>query len=1158
MIHNKTKKGLSLILMLCMLLTMAPKPAFGETTAILGANTINLNQSKNIYKETYILSTQEQMGDVSWRIGETVEGVLLFTSDQINGRKLDIFVYKDKVNVQDFELNATYNGQTYTKQIIVNKPTGQAILDTEINSSETDQELVKIDTFNYRGNFILPEGVNSRTFTYDISFIDEHFQSVSASLEANERLLEPGIEIYTLPEEGRFEITIDRFKLEHPINNLTVQLKGKTDAGENFTVSITARIEALGVIGENASHYKVYPYIDASSSFVVLNGQNESLQTKVDVLNHNEMVAVSGLTYKVTPKVGSAISIDANGLLTIPKDTPSGEYSFTAEYKGVESKGFFQVIQFSEDNIISSFDGASVEEFVIGRDGDIYIESQKPYQVTYNVHPHNTSIQINYMQIENRYRLSIAEDSPTGWFEIKPDSSLISNTLMLHVTNPNEMPLDYHSIGISMPRNIINLPKAGEVITPTVAQYYHFGMPANTSISFQVQGNPAGISLSGNNLVVNSNANVGTYKLMAFKTDNPQISTVRFFEITDEAIPEQNSYNIQSFLEVEDENNIPIPFEGKSNYAIQTSVLHKGKISLEPTIARLDTSYNGLQISNGVLSISNNVSTGQYRYTVSLVNNPSVQIKKTFTLVKGTASGDIVIPNISMDGARFKVPEEETLKVPYTMSITVNGQINNSRAHKLSLIPSDKGVTINTLGKNIEIPKYAEIGSYALILEMEDGSNQKSIFNFEVNDGEDENGDPVNGFLIDIISPSNVFIPKIGTNNYNIGSTVKRDGVIIDTTVLLEIVEPQNGVNLSPTGKLEVTSRAAKGSFTINAFLEDNPDIKTTKIVYLIPEGSDPVIPGSEDKSIVITSPSRIHIPETGSEIIQMTAQIKKGNEEIFETIDWSLLEKSDDALLSKTGILTVPSGTREQAITVIATLKSDKTVTAQKDIMLREIIDSPDVPAKIILKGFENDYKESLDKELFSGNASGNIFKITAHTYNEKGEEIKGMKVNVGVDNYIKGIHIEPTEKFNEFHIYANGVFENMFFDLISYTDGSFSNTVLNPVEIKKPRHLEAKLSFSKKRLVPREKLQTTSLIKNNSSESLDVILVMAVYENNQMTDIQTKPAKIKNGKSAELSLTVQLPYDVSGITVKSFVVTGTDALTSSRLITRTIEAKQ
>lgn len=154
-----------------------------------------------------------------------------------------------------------------------------------------------------------------------------------------------------------------------------------------------------------------------------------------------------------------------------------------------------------------------------------------------------------------------------------------------------------------------------------------------------------------------------------------------------------------------------------------------------------------------------------------------------------------------------------------------------------------------------------------------------------------------------------------------------------------------------------------------------------------------------------------------------------------------------------------------------------------------------------------------------------------------------------------VAGITVTEGTMFNEFDLYANGIYTDKQITLVAASVYNENVKVEIPVTIKKPADVNAYLSFEKNAIVRKDTFGVQAIVANNNpTKSINVVLVIALYQNNKMIDIKYFSQTIEKASTLTFRDKVVLPADVSGLTVKAFICQGDSSSTTGRLLTEPI----
>ena len=1287
-----SKKVSALFLAMTLGLSVMPIYPVYASTSIDGPNILDLNDDKNIFKASYSVPVPTN-GEVSWSIESAVEGAVLLSSTGEKNSMVDVFIFKDEITQSRITLKARADNKDYFKEIELEKDAATTLHHAELVAQTNSQSLIASDDFSFTSQYYLPANKQQVTHVYDLSIYDNNFNNVVSDFTVEKKSLSPGVSISK--EDKTVMISIDRGEMINQKETAVFTIKGVTTTDINFSITITFRINAEGVVGEPSGKFSIDLKLDKESPFVVLNDSTQTFNVETTIMNYDQVIPTSDVTYILSSSQNSFASVSKEGLVTIPPNTPEGRYKVTAKYKDAEEFLYFYVV--NKDKTYTELQFKDIGyQYDFSKDIDEFITISPTYTnelIQFYVEPETSGIEINYNESLQEYTLKLNDAIVPGRYIIGAENVLV-NDLILDVKDPSVTPEDFYDIELNLDRTAISIPLGNEDKYTLNASTFELGILKELPVTYTISPQTEGVQIEGNKLVVYPVAIEDTYTLQAALTKYPQVKTSVYLDILDESIPDTANYKIEAYVETDDTNNIDIPKSGHINIPIQHKVKKGQNTVKEEVIFELNTSSQDVSIENGILRIGSNAKDGLYEYSVYLKNNPDVKVKQTFGL-NTTTSAEVIEPSIDLGVAVLKIPQDGAEKFYYTKDILVNEITDLSRPHKITVFPEDSGVSVLFDEDAIRVESTAKAGYYTLVLEMIDGSGKLVQDRFLLT-SDTSNTDPL-AKTITIHSPAQFYINPDMDRTYQLSATVQEGHTTIDEPIIWSI-SGNSDITISQDGELLIKKTAKDQELTITATLKSDSSVKTSKIISAkvkdsdstdktemtitlnvensykinhdidttyqlsatIKEGAtvvnEPITwsilnnqdieldqnglltvkktapnqtvsikatldsdesvfaiksvqfnETSEDvdngdngdnnngnnngdnnngdnnngnnngdnnngsnngnnnggngdidkdtKSIELTIPDKFNIPEFGKSTYHLTANVKQGSSIIDETIVWSLDEKLEGVELTKEGVLIIDSSVKEQVVTIIATLKSDKKVSTYKDVVLKGIINTDDVPASIVLKGFDNDFNTSGDRELVLDNYSGNIRKITAHTYDDEGNEIKGAEVIVELGGHQSGLKIEKGENLNEYYIFINGAYDDIYFDLVAYTDGSNSNRIYVPAVAHKPRFLTTSLKFSKKDFSHRGNVEVTAKVTNNSSSSEDITLIVTTYKNGKLIDLSETPGSLKSGKSITLSKAIDLPYDIEGMEIRAFLVRGKDALTSSQILAKTIK---
>lgn len=1104
--------------------------------------------------------------------GENLAGVVVKKNDETGN--IEVEVDRTKLTSKIVRFQAVVEGKTpagVNYQVVINYT---ITVDGEVGSAANRYTLdIAFDESFKEAPFVVSGNerqiVKLKTFMQNYEYQVENYD-VSYDVADN------GRPFISVGGPGNNEITITP-NTPTGVYTITGTANGVSDEVHLYVVSETDKY-ARNVFGENVT--EITTVTKEKSSFLIeIYGDEASKEFEISP-SHNgftveydpyEMAyrlikseTVPAGIYKINSKVKSGVIV--NELTLDVQDTDV----MPEAYFGVDIKASKNVVnKHMTDTITIPFEVSTFYNNAL-QDMAYEIKLDKVYQ---GVSIKNNQLVINSSAIQEEEIgvITYLKNYPT--IQSKVFVSVVDSTII----DPSNYLIEAALSG-GVDASNITVPEIGYLNIPISAKIMNGKGNVDESYTVKLKDAAAGISVENNVLRIASNAIRGTYSIVANMDNNPKVEQTLAFRLLGGGY-DQNGLQVNFGLK---KNIAYIPTEGNLdviNYNLDVTLQGMPEDD-RPYSLEISPETDGITIdqSKRWIIVNPKAKAGKYLATLKMLDGSGIVLESYFDVKPLSQEEKPVTISLNLKNTEAYIPKENQQEnfIEYDVEVKEGNEQVTDKTYDLKIEPNTTGIRVDNESGKIYISELAAKGTYTMTATLEDGTLDSKTFDLKEIKG-DSNTDP--GDPNDPSNPGDpndpgnpdpekqldaiitfdkeeITIPSgTKTEKINYTVTIKENGEIVTDKDFGLILEPQNdGVVLNESKKtITIDSKAAKGQYALKIVLLDESDFVKEKSFVLkeAVTNIDPTV-----KQILITSPTKLFIPAKGETNYSLTAKVYLNNEDITdkESIVWTLGSKVDGIKVENSKIYLSDS-VDEQTISVVATLGSNKKIKVTQEIDLRKVINSNEVPSKIVLRGF--DIQNANENKFYLEKFSGVIKKITAHTYNSNGDEIKGHEVYVDLKNNYKGMKLIKGQDFNTYYLCINSMFEAKDIALVAYTDGSFSNEISVPVSIYPASYVSSDLSFEKKSLQSKDKFGAVANVTNRSSSDLSVTLTIALYRNNQLEMIQEKTEKIKSGKSAELITRLQLPGDLNGVTVKAFLLQGETALYSTKILGQPIMIK-
>lgn len=304
-----------------------------------------------------------------------------------------------------------------------------------------------------------------------------------------------------------------------------------------------------------------------------------------------------------------------------------------------------------------------------------------------------------------------------------------------------------------------------------------------------------------------------------------------------------------------------------------------------------------------------------------------------------------------------------------------------------------------------------------------------------------------------------------------------------------------------------------------------------------------------EKDYITINALDFLTIPTQGNSSIILTANVFKNGEYVVnEEVVWGLGSFYNGVSISGNK-LTISSIASPSLITVTAKLKSNPLTTSKKEITLRKA-DTSVKPDSLEMTGIINETWRPAAPNGESVILS--LYSIVNGVRNDNAE------LGLRIKSDSKGLQIVSTGQFNQFELMANGVYEPTTITIEAYSKNFPDVTRTFTINVKPV--IEG-VVFTNSTISKRAKIEGTAMLVVNSTQKVDAVLVLAVYQDGKLvsaipqTDISKNQGKDNSLTTFKISQT--LPTDVNGLTVKLMLMRGTGINDATELLAEPIILK-
>ena len=699
----------------------------------------------------------------------------------------------------------------------------------------------------------------------------------------------------------------------------------------------------------------------------------------------------------------------------------------------------------------------------------------------------------------------------------------------------------------------VEKPESGLISVPLVGKVYLNGtLVEDKNVSYTITPSNSGISVSNGKLNISNGAESGTYKITA--SVQGVVSSVANEAILvlydkDDLDPLAD-YSIDLQLQ---KTVIDIPLNGKPDNTINVSVTVKkdgATVSLPYSISLHEGDVNGVSLSGNKLKVSSNAQDGFYTIVAKLDADQSIVVSKTvYVRQKAVGSSGWIILTDAVDDDLDEIIIPASGKKHIVLdSIVRSGGEAVDQPVSYALESQYTGVSI--VDNIVIVDSTALAGTVKVVVSLVNNPNVKNVIEINLTGGSGRTDNYSIQVRIDT-AYFTVNVPRQSEPNLNIPFIVLvRNNGIVDPNKEYEVSLSPQGTGISISGNnIIVTPNAKPGTYNIVAKLKDDSNINHAASFKLVDPNEN-----SNIKALFLITPDELIIPQKGSYTVDFDYTVSLNGKQLEkEPVIWELLTLKDGITLSDEGKLTIAASTLPGEIWVRIKLKSDTAITTMKKIMIKVQSTNVQIPATIKITGFKDDNAQNKQIQLTKN--SGDVITLKVKTFDDKGVEIFGSQVKMYLKTPVAGITVTEGTMFNEFDLYANGIYTDKQITLVAASVYNENVKVEIPVTIKKPADVNAYLSFEKNAIVRKDTFGVQAIVANNNpTKSINVVLVIALYQNNKMIDIKYFSQTIEKASTLTFRDKVVLPADVSGLTVKAFICQGDSSSTTGRLLTEPI----